>query len=578
MLESLPPGRIIDRYLIEGRLGRGGMATVYKAQHRHLGTWHAIKILDVAAASVHRRLLLEGRVQASLQHPNVVAVTDVVEVDGALALVLEYIHGPTLAELLRQQPLTYGQADLLARGIFRGVHAAHRKGFVHRDLKPANILLQPTEHGFEPKVADFGLAKLLDDARGDQHSTRTGATMGTPQYMSPEQIRDAKDVDLRSDIFSLGAILYEMATGARAFEGADVVEVYNAVTQGWHVPPRDRKPDMPERMAKAIDAALQIQVDDRPQDCEALAAIWEGHLGLSPSHAPAVTPLPAAGAWTPEAIAAAMPDHPEAVDTPAPGTAGAALGAAGSEASATFFPSELTHGSIADDRPTSPTVMPADDSLHEAAPVPPSNRRGLILLVLGVLAVGASGTLLGMVLQAESDATNLPLAPEPLPARAPEPEPVVVPVVAPVPTEAVVAEPAPRPKAEPPPAADTPRPSRTGAEPKPTPPAPRPTRVEPIVPPVVAPVEAEAAAEVAPTPPAAATDALVTLTGKAPGVWLRSDAGSFKITDARRLAPGTYTINLVVDAGEPVAVGAITLKAGDRRTLRCDAAAVRCVW
>ena len=268
---------IIDRYAVQGVLGQGGMAIVYRVRHIHLGTFHALKILTLASRSIRERLLQEGRIQATLRHPNIVSVTDVVVVDGAPGLVLELIDGPSLEALLSQHRLTIEQVDALAQGILAGVDHAHRNGLIHRDLKPANILLAVTDAGLVPKVTDFGLAKLFAGEGGPALGrTRSGTTMGTPAYMAPEQVRDSKGVDKRADVFSLGAILYEMVGGVRAFDGEDIVHIFNALTTGTYVPIKERAPDLPERMVAAIAGALQVDRDKRIPDVETLLATWRG--------------------------------------------------------------------------------------------------------------------------------------------------------------------------------------------------------------------------------------------------------------------------------------------------------------
>jgi serine/threonine protein kinase len=278
---QLTAGAEIDRYVVEGLLGRGGMAVVYRARHRQLGSLHALKLLQGNAVSPER-LILEGRAQSALRHPNVVAVTDVVEVRGAPALVLDFVDGPPLDAFLARVRPTLAQADHLAEGILRGVAAAHRLGLVHRDLKPGNVLLAAQDGQIVPKVTDFGLARLLDDGSSPVR-TRTGATMGTPAYMAPEQVRDAHGVDARADVFALGAILYELVCGRRAFDGADSLEVMNAVAEARFRHPREIVPDLPDRMERAIVRALARDRDQRIASVDALLATWRGGESLPPA-------------------------------------------------------------------------------------------------------------------------------------------------------------------------------------------------------------------------------------------------------------------------------------------------------
>ena len=315
---TLQQGTVVDRYTVEGLLGQGGMAMVLRVRHNQLGTQHALKVLTlVGSASIRERLVQEGRVQANLRHPNVVAVTDLVTLsDGHPGLIMEMVQGPSLEQLLHPQRLTLQQIDELARGILLGVAEAHRHGLVHRDLKPANILLEPADGTYVPKVADFGLAKIL---AGDAHSrgTRTGASMGTPQYMAPEQVRDSKNVGPAADIFALGAILYELITGQRAFDGEDLLAIYNAVAACRYAPIAELAPEAPPRWSRAIEAALQVDDEARPESVEALLALWtEGAapIGSGPAF-PGIAKVlsqPGTGPWSSDAHtvdqAASLPD------------------------------------------------------------------------------------------------------------------------------------------------------------------------------------------------------------------------------------------------------------------------------
>jgi serine/threonine protein kinase len=268
-------GTVIDeRYFVEACAGRGGVATVYKCRHMSLDTIHAVKVLRYLSPGVARRLMAEGRAQAALQHPNIVRVTDSVEVDGAPALVMEYVPGPSLDELIPDAPLSQDQLDDLARGLFAGVAAAHAFGVVHRDLKPSNVLLDLSLARPIPKIADFGLVKVLDaDARAT-HRTRQGVAMGTPEYMAPEQIRSARDVDYRADVFSLGAILYELVTGTRCFQADDVLDLFNRIARGVYRPIIELAPHAPRRVIRAINAALEPDRERRCPTVAALAELW----------------------------------------------------------------------------------------------------------------------------------------------------------------------------------------------------------------------------------------------------------------------------------------------------------------
>jgi hypothetical protein len=267
----IEPGEVIDgRYEVEALLGEGGLAHVYRVRHLQLGSQHALKLLRYRSRALVDRLLLEGRIQAQLRHPNVVSVTDIVRHDGQLGLLMEYVDHLSLEELVERQgamPLDLA-LDLMAP-ILAGVHAAHRAGVLHRDLKPANVLLARTARGLVPKVSDFGIAKVVSD--GLDGDTRENAAMGTPGYMAPEQVLDAKTVDARTDVFALGAILYELLTGRRAFVDDTGETSVRATLRDTQTPVCELVPEVPRAISDAIDRALAKEREDRFEDVGALA-------------------------------------------------------------------------------------------------------------------------------------------------------------------------------------------------------------------------------------------------------------------------------------------------------------------
>ncbi|MCA9573545.1 MAG: serine/threonine protein kinase, partial [Myxococcales bacterium] len=196
----------------------------------------------------------EGRVQARVRHPHLVAVTDVLDLDGSPGLLMELAHGPALDEWLARYRPTLDEAVRVFRGIVLGVGYAHAQGLVHRDLKPANVLLHLDAGQVVPKVTDFGLAKLTES--GDENRTRSGVTMGTPAYMPPEQIRNAAAVDRRADIYSLGCILYEMVTGEQAYRNDDMLALFNDIASGAHVPASERVEGLPEAILRTLSRTM----------------------------------------------------------------------------------------------------------------------------------------------------------------------------------------------------------------------------------------------------------------------------------------------------------------------------------
>lgn len=304
---DLTSGSVVDRYTISRVLGEGGMAIVYQVEHNQLGSQHALKVLTLASKQIRERLLLEGRAQATLRHPNVVTVTDVVDIGGSPGLIMEYIEGPSLDDYLESQSLTVEQVDALARGILAGVAAAHDAGLVHRDLKPANIMLSIATGGLQPKVTDFGLAKIV--AQGENSKTRTGSTMGTPHYMSPEQIDDSKNVGPGTDIWALGAIFYEMLCGERAFPGDNLLAIFSAVNKGDYIPIGERVSGVPERMQAAIHAALERDIDKRPASVQELFSMWTGGEESMTVSAPAMGPWDASALSQARSMAQGPPQH-----------------------------------------------------------------------------------------------------------------------------------------------------------------------------------------------------------------------------------------------------------------------------
>ncbi len=279
----LEPGTVVGSYRVEAHVATGGMGEVYRVVHVERGTSHALKYLPLMSSRIRKRLLREAEVMMRLSHPNVVNLTEVLDVEGDPGIIMEYIDGPTLSRWLRTHRPTIEEAEQLFKGILAGVGHAHRKGMVHRDLKPSNILLARTADGIVPKVADFGIAKASDTGSTREKLTRTGHSLGSPAYMAPEQILDAHNVDARADLFSLGCLLYEMACGERAFKGKDTLEVLNAVSQGHYVPPDQVVPDLPPRIGVAILQCLAQDRERRVQTCEALVALLESGDDAAPA-------------------------------------------------------------------------------------------------------------------------------------------------------------------------------------------------------------------------------------------------------------------------------------------------------
>ena len=275
---ALTSGTTLGPYEIESPLGAGGMGEVYRALDTRLNRTVAIKILPAHLSDnseAKRRFEREARAISSLNHPNICTLHDVGHQSGTDYLVMEYLEGETLADRLRKGPLTLDQLLKYGIEICEGLEHAHRTGVVHRDLKPGNVML--TKAG--AKLMDFGLAKAVEPAlppassltltvstpAGSHPLTAQGSIVGTFQYMSPEQV-EGKEADGRSDIFALGAVLYEMATGKRAFEGKTTASVIAAVLERNPPPISSVQPMSPPALDRIVKTCMAKDPDERLQN------------------------------------------------------------------------------------------------------------------------------------------------------------------------------------------------------------------------------------------------------------------------------------------------------------------------
>lgn len=528
-MSELPRGELVDsRYVVESLLGRGGMAAVYLMRHTTLGSYHALKVLELDRPSVRERLVKEGMIQSRLRHPNIVAVTDAIEVNGHAALIMEYVHGPNLAAVNWNATqngvvLPTSQVDAIAAGLFDGLEAAHALAAVHRDLKPHNIILHIDEGTVVPKIADFGLVKVLDEM-GDG-LTRTNMFCGTPEYMSPEQARSAKGVDTRADLFSLGIILYELISGMRPFHGDDMVDIVNQVTAGDRKPLVQVAPNAPHRMLQAVEAALVTDRETRVQTVAALRELW---------FADAIVESPV---WETEwmlSLVDAIPEPAEAII-------------------ASAMPERAVGATIAPTPGAGATTELPTLAQEPAGVVPwgPVILGGAIALAIGLAGLGLLGTGLGMLFL-PSWGEPAPVEPAPVadvepvvPAPTPTPTPAPVPVTpeAPQPPPKPVAAPEPTPKSEP---APTPEPEPE-PEPKPEP--------APVAPPA--------------SPPRIEVRGADGLT-----VVLR-DTGTGKTVQVSAATVGTFDLVAFFEPNVATVVDTLTLDAGAVVLVRCNT--VRCV-
>ena len=308
---SLPSGTRLGPYEIVGKIGAGGMGEVFRAKDTRLGRDVAIKVLPEGFAEDSerlRRFQQEARTLASLSHPNVVQVFEAGEHEGTPYLVMELLEGETLRERLRGKPIPPRRAMEIAREAALGLSAAHSRGILHRDLKPENIFL--TKDG-RVKVLDFGLAKTHSTASGSKVETRTvstdlsepGHVVGTSGYMSPEQVQ-GDSMDARSDLFSLGVVLWEMVTGARPFQRDSSLETMHAILKD-EPPELDPSLKVPPTLERILHTCLAKAPEGRFHSAHDLAFALEGSFATSTASGGGKA-LPTTHRWLPPLLAGCL--------------------------------------------------------------------------------------------------------------------------------------------------------------------------------------------------------------------------------------------------------------------------------
>jgi len=325
-LDSLAPGQTIGPYQILSQIGQGGMATVYKAYHPAMDRYVALKVLPrqlAASREFTGRFEHEARLIAKLEHAHILPVHDYGAADGYSFLAMRYVEAGTLKDRLQAGPLTPDEIDRYFTQLADALDYAHAVGVIHRDLKPSNVLIDKRGNLF---LTDFGIAKLLE---GSPAFTTTGAMIGTPAYMSPEQAQGLR-VDLRTDIYSLGVVLYEMVTGRVPFEAdTPLAVILKHVSEPLPLP-TSVKPDVPPAVERVLLKALAKQRDDRFATTADFIAAWQA---ARPALRAMAEP-PAAGQRTFVATAPTAPPAP----TPTPLPTAASAASASEAASRTPLP------------------------------------------------------------------------------------------------------------------------------------------------------------------------------------------------------------------------------------------------
>ncbi|MBK8170124.1 MAG: protein kinase [Sandaracinaceae bacterium] len=262
---GLQAGTVLGNYTIVRMIGEGGVGAVWEATHKTLAKRVALKTLKpeyAIDADMVTRFVREGRAAARIRHPNVVDVADVGIADGVPYLVMDYLEGQSLASRIATEgAISVKEAANIAVPILVALQAAHDEGIVHRDIKPENIFLTLGRDGkITPMLLDFGISKLSND---DANLTQSASFVGTPYYMSPEQANDSKRVDARTDVYSMGIVLYEMLSARRPYDGDSLIMLVRKICDGECAPLEEIMPDIPMELATIVRIAMRTEASLR---------------------------------------------------------------------------------------------------------------------------------------------------------------------------------------------------------------------------------------------------------------------------------------------------------------------------
>jgi serine/threonine-protein kinase len=439
-------GTTVGSYRITQKVSVGGMGTVYRAEHTLIGKPAAVKVLHPELRSnpeVVQRFFNEAKATTQIKHPGIVEIFDFGYLEsGDGYIVMEFLEGESLARRLESSgKMPEGEAAVLMRSVCSALGAAHAKGIIHRDLKPDNLFLCPDPDaptGERPKLLDFGIAKLNTGLTGPQNATKTGAVMGTPTYMSPEQCKGTGDLDARSDLYSLGCMFYEMVTGKPPFDNMTAGELIGAHLFIEPTSPKANGADISDAADALIMQLLAKQPAKRVQTAQELARRF-AEIAQGQGLATRQTPIPTANHKVTQAagIAPTLASDPGLSSSPRISAAG--------------VPSVAP---AADSKPvvqvsSQPTTLSGAASQSASQPIAQPRSRAPLFAGLGAAFLIAGGAAFFMVSSTTKSTPSTPVQPAttPEPTPAPTPAPAPAPVAAPEPTPAPVENPEPTPVA-----------------------------------------------------------------------------------------------------------------------------------